>query len=128
LFASNIGSEHFVGLAGAGAKTGLGVGAFELNALLILQLTGWVFLPVFIASRVCTLPEYTAKRFGGQRIRVYLSLLSLILYIVTKVSVNLYSGAIFVQQSLGWNLYAAVVVLLLFTSLCTVTGKFHRIY
>src|SRR5258708_6408013 len=49
VFASNIGSEHFIGLAGAGAASGLGVGAFELNALLILQMTGWIFLPVFIA-------------------------------------------------------------------------------
>lgn len=52
IFASNIGSEHFIGLAGSGAATGIGVGAFELNALIILQMTGWVFLPVFIASRV----------------------------------------------------------------------------
>ncbi|XP_023234658.1 sodium/myo-inositol cotransporter-like [Centruroides sculpturatus] len=55
LFASNIGSEHFIGLAGSGAAAGIGVGAFEVNALIILQLAGWIFLPVFIASRVCFL-------------------------------------------------------------------------
>lgn len=123
VFASNIGSEHFIGLAGAGAATGIGVGAFELNALLILQMTGWIFLPVFIASRVCTLPEYMSKRFGGQRIRIYLSVLSLFLYIFTKVSVNLYSGALFIQQSLDWNLYGSVMILLLLTAICTVTGE-----
>ncbi|VEL09285.1 unnamed protein product [Protopolystoma xenopodis] len=52
LFASNIGSEHFIGLAGSGAARGIGIGAFELNACLLLQLLGWVFLPVFIASGV----------------------------------------------------------------------------
>jgi len=52
LFASNIGSEHFIGLSGTGAATGIAVGAFEFNALVLLQLLGFVFLPVYIASKV----------------------------------------------------------------------------
>ena len=56
--------------------------------MIVLQILGWVFLPVFISSAVSTLPEYMNKRFGGNRIRVYLSVLSLILYIFTKVSVG----------------------------------------
>ncbi|GIY46258.1 hypothetical protein CDAR_234731 [Caerostris darwini] len=122
LFASNIGSEHFIGLAGSGAASGIGVGAFELNALAIIQLTGWVFLPVFIASRVCTLPEYMSKRFGGLRIRTYLAVLSLVLYVFTKISVNLFSGAVFINQALHWNLYWSIFGLLLLTGICTVTG------
>ena len=59
--------------------------------MLILQLLGWIFLPVFIASSVSTLPEYMNKRFGGHRIRVYLSVLSLVLYIFTKISVIIVS-------------------------------------
>jgi len=122
LFASNIGSEHLVGLAGSGAATGIGVGAFEFNALMFLQLLGFVFLPVYIASGVITLPEYIHKRFGGNRIRIFLSLLSLILYIFTKISVNMYSGALFIQQSVGWNLYVSIFGLLALTGVCTVTG------
>ncbi|XP_035219858.1 sodium/myo-inositol cotransporter 2-like isoform X2 [Stegodyphus dumicola] len=122
LFASNIGSEHFIGLAGSGAASGISVGAFELNALAIIQLTGWVFLPVFIASRVCTLPEYMSKRFGGLRIRTYLAVLSLVLYVFTKISVNLFSGAVFINQALQWDLYVAILGLLLMTGICTVTG------
>ncbi|XP_027227877.2 sodium/mannose cotransporter SLC5A10 isoform X1 [Penaeus vannamei] len=123
LFASNIGSEHFIGLAGSGAAAGIGVGAFEFNALVLLQLLGWVFLPVFIASGVNTLPEYTKKRFGGRRIQTYLALLSLILYIFTKISVNLYSGAIFIQQATKINnLYLSIVFLLVMTAICTVVG------
>ncbi|CAH1791826.1 unnamed protein product [Owenia fusiformis] len=122
LFASNIGSEHFIGLAGSGAAAGIGVGAFELNAGFLLQLLGWVMLPVYIASGVATLPQFMRRRFGGTRIQIYLSCLSLLLYILTKVSVNLYSGAIFIQQSLGWNIYLAVCLLLLATAICTVTG------
>jgi len=122
LFACNIGSEHFIGLAGSGAASGIGVGAFEINALIIIQLLGWVFLPVYIASGVATLPEYMNKRFGGNRIRVYLSFLSLILYIFTKISVNLYSGGLFIKIALGWNLYYSIFLVLSLTAICTMTG------
>ena len=138
LFAGNIGSEHFIGLAGSGAAAGLSVGAFELNvgadgniqqtvlniaqALILLQLLGFVFLPVFIASKVRTLPEYMVKRFGGRRISMYLSVLSMILYIFTKISVDLYSGAIFIQQALQWNLYLSIFAVLGLTVLCTLGG------
>lgn len=122
LFASNIGSEHFIGLAGSGASSGISVGAFELNAMIIIQLLGWVFLPVYMASGVATLPEYMKKRFGGNRIRIYLSVLSLVLYVFTKISVNLYSGALFIEMALGWNLWYAVLLILSLTGLCTIAG------
>jgi len=122
IFASNIGSEHFIGLAGTGAASGIGVAAFEFNALVLLQLLGFVFLPVFIASKVRTLPEYMDKRFGGTRIGTYLAVLSMILYIFTKISVDLYSGALFIQQALQWNLYLSILALLAMTFICTVGG------
>ncbi|GAA34102.2 sodium/myo-inositol cotransporter, partial [Clonorchis sinensis] len=122
LFASNIGSEHFIGLAGSGAASGIGVGAFELNASILLQLLGWVFLPVYIASGVCTLPEYMKRRFGGNRIQVYLAGLSLLLYVFTKISVNLYSGSLFLTEALQWNIWVSILLILVFTSLITITG------
>lgn len=122
LFVSNIGSEHFIGLAGSGAASGLSVAAWELNALLLLQLLGWIFIPVYIHSGVYTMPEYLSKRFGGNRLKVYVAALSLILYIFTKLSVDLYSGALFIQESLGWNLYLSIILLITMTALLTVTG------
>ncbi|XP_018410666.1 PREDICTED: sodium/myo-inositol cotransporter [Nanorana parkeri] len=122
LFVSNIGSEHFIGLSGSGAASGFAVGAWELNALLLLQLLGWVFIPVYIRSGVYTMPEYLSKRYGGHRIQVYYAVLSLILYIFTKLSVDLYSGALFIQESLGWNLYLSVILLIGMTAILTVTG------
>ncbi|KAG2456683.1 sodium/myo-inositol cotransporter [Polypterus senegalus] len=122
LFVSNIGSEHFIGLAGSGAASGFAVGAWEFNALLLLQVLGWIFIPVYIRSGVFTMPEYLAKRFGGNRIKVYFAALSLLLYIFTKLSVDLYSGALFIQESLGWNLYLSVILLIGMTALLTVTG------
>uniref|UniRef100_A0A671RCT4 Sodium/glucose cotransporter 1 n=1 Tax=Sinocyclocheilus anshuiensis TaxID=1608454 RepID=A0A671RCT4_9TELE len=102
LFASNIGSVHFVGIAGTGAAAGIAIGGFEWN--------------------VVTMPEFLKKRFGGQRIRIYLSVLSLFLYVFTKISADMYAGAIFINQALGLNIYLAVVILLLITALYTVTG------
>lgn len=122
LFVSNIGSEHFIGLAGSGAASGLGVAAWELNALLLLQLLGWVFIPVYIHSGVYTMPEYLSKRYGGRRLKVYFAVLSLVLYIFTKLSVDLYAGALFIQESLGWNLYLSIILLITMTALLTVTG------
>uniref|UniRef100_A0A8C2ZTV5 Sodium/myo-inositol cotransporter n=1 Tax=Cyclopterus lumpus TaxID=8103 RepID=A0A8C2ZTV5_CYCLU len=122
LFVSNIGSEHFIGLAGSGAASGYAVGAFEFNALLLLQLLGWVFVPVYIHSGVNTMPEYLSKRFGGNRLKVYFAFLSLLLYIFTKLSVDLFAGALFIQESLGWNIYGSIVLLISMTALLTVTG------
>ncbi|KAF7700820.1 sodium/glucose cotransporter 1 [Silurus meridionalis] len=122
LFASNIGSGHFVGLAGTGAAAGIAIGGFEWNALIVVLLLGWIFVPIYIKAGVITMPEYLKKRFGGNRIRIYLSVLSLILYIFTKISADMFSGAIFINQALEMNIYLAVVMLLLITALYTVTG------
>ncbi|XP_062994602.1 sodium/glucose cotransporter 2 isoform X1 [Elgaria multicarinata webbii] len=122
LFASNIGSGHFVGLAGTGAANGLAVAGFEWNALFIVLLLGWLFVPVYLTAGVITMPQYLKKRFGGQRIRLYLSVLSLFMYIFTKISVDMFSGAVFIQQALGWNIYVAVIALLVITTIYTVTG------
>uniref|UniRef100_H2YMH2 Sodium/myo-inositol cotransporter n=1 Tax=Ciona savignyi TaxID=51511 RepID=H2YMH2_CIOSA len=122
LFVSNIGSEHFIGLAGSGAAIGIATGAWEVNALILIQLLGFVFAPIYITSGVVTMPEYLSKRFGGRRLRVFMAVLSLLLYIFTKVSVNLYSGGLFIQQSLGWNIYLSMIGLILITALLTITG------
>uniref|UniRef100_A0A674MRI6 Sodium/glucose cotransporter 1 n=1 Tax=Takifugu rubripes TaxID=31033 RepID=A0A674MRI6_TAKRU len=122
LFASNIGSGHFVGVAGTAAAAGLAIGGFEWNALIVVVFLGWLFVPIYIKAGVVTMPEYLTKRFGGQRIRIYLSVLSLFLYVVTKISADMFSGAIFINQALGLNIYLAVIALLLITALYTVTG------
>uniref|UniRef100_A0A8C2VLY2 Sodium/glucose cotransporter 1 n=1 Tax=Chinchilla lanigera TaxID=34839 RepID=A0A8C2VLY2_CHILA len=122
LFASNIGSGHFVGLAGTGAAAGIAIGGFEFNALVIVVVLGWVFVPIYIRAGVVTMPEYLRKRFGGQRIQVYLSVLSLLLYIFTKISADIFSGAIFINLALGLDIYLAIFVLLAITALYTITG------
>uniref|UniRef100_A0A4W6E5S6 Solute carrier family 5 member 9 n=1 Tax=Lates calcarifer TaxID=8187 RepID=A0A4W6E5S6_LATCA len=125
LMSSNVGSGLFIGLAGTGAAGGIAVGGFEWNAAWVLVALGWIFIPVYISASVVTMPEYLAKRFGGQRIRIYMSVLSLILYIFTKISIllsitDIFSGALFIQVSLGWDLYLSTGILLLVTAAYTV--------
>uniref|UniRef100_H3B8V3 Solute carrier family 5 member 9 n=1 Tax=Latimeria chalumnae TaxID=7897 RepID=H3B8V3_LATCH len=146
LMSSNVGSGLFVGLAGTGAAGGIAVGAFEWNvsftagpreglhpqvmqadsaglpAIWVLLALGWIFVPVYIAAGVVTMPEYLKKRFGGQRIRIYMSILSLILYIFTKISTDIFSGALFIQVSLGWDLYLSTIILLVVTAVYTIAG------
>ncbi|XP_050762311.1 sodium/glucose cotransporter 5 isoform X1 [Gymnogyps californianus] len=122
LFASSEGSGLFIGLAGTGAAGGIAVTGFEWNATYALLALAWVFVPVYVSSGIVTMPEYLQRRFGGERIRMYLSGLSLLLSIFTKISTDLYSGALFVQVCLGWDLYLSTVLMLVVTGLYTIAG------
>ncbi|XP_059409580.1 sodium/mannose cotransporter SLC5A10 isoform X1 [Carassius carassius] len=122
LFASSEGSGLFIGLAGTGAAGGIAVAGFEWNATYVLLALAWIFVPVYVSSGIVTMPEYLGRRFGGERIRMYLSALSLMLSVFTKISTDLYSGALFVQVCLGWNLYLSTVLMLVITALYTIAG------
>ncbi|XP_053550305.1 sodium/glucose cotransporter 5 [Bombina bombina] len=122
LFASSEGSGLFIGLAGTGAAGGIAVAGFEWNATYVLLALAWIFVPVYISSGIVTMPEYLQRRFGGERIQMYLSALSLLLSVFTKISTDLYSGALFVQVCLGWNLYLSTVLMLVVTALYTIAG------
>ncbi|KAG7315580.1 hypothetical protein KOW79_020446 [Hemibagrus wyckioides] len=122
LFASSEGSGLFIGLAGTGAAGGIAVAGFEWNATYVLLALAWIFVPVYVSSGIVTMPEYLGRRFGGERIRMYLSALSLMLSVFTKISTDLYSGALFIQVCLGWNLYLSTVLMLVVTALYTIAG------
>ncbi len=98
IFASNIGSEHIVGLAGQGASTGLAMAHYELHAWIVVLLA-WVFVPFYYQSKVFTMPEFLEKRFGKEP-RWILSIVSLTAYALTKVSVTVYAGALVFQTLL----------------------------
>src|SRR5213083_77030 len=121
LFASNIGSEHLVGLAGTGASSGLAVGHFEWLACLILLILGWVFVPFYLRSNVFTMPEFLERRFNRQ-CAVYLAGISIIAYIFTKISVQLYAASVVLERVAGWKLWETAVVLVIATGIYTVAG------
>jgi SSS family solute:Na+ symporter len=99
IFASNIGSEHLVGLAGAGASSGMAMASWEMHGWLILIL-GWFFVPFYARSGVFTMPEFLEKRYNKGS-RSVLSIISLVSYIFTKVAVTVYAGGIVFKQVFG---------------------------
>lgn len=92
IFASNIGSEHLVGLAGSGATSGVALAHYELHAWCLLVL-GWVLVPFYMRSRVYTMPEFLERRFSPAS-RWVLSLISLVAYVLTKIAVGIFAGGI----------------------------------
>ena len=92
IFASNIGSEHIVGLAGSGAKDGVAMAHYELHAWCLLVLA-WVFVPFYARSLVFTMPEFLERRFCTQS-RYVLSIVSLVTFIVSKIAVGIFAGGV----------------------------------
>src|SRR5678815_5142267 len=121
LFVSNISTEHFIGLAGSGASSGMAVGHFEWLACLILLLLGWVFVPFYLRSNVFTMPEFLERRFDRQ-CAVYLASVSIIAYILTKISVHLWAAAIVLERVVGWSPMQAAIILVIATGIYTIAG------
>ncbi|HEX9615668.1 MAG TPA: sodium/solute symporter, partial [Bacteroidota bacterium] len=126
LFASNIGSEHLVGLAGSGAAGGLAVGHFEWLACLILLLLGWVFVPFYMRSSVFTMPEFLERRYSPAA-RWYLASISVVGYVLTKISVTLFAGGIVIRELTGLDMFESAVILVLITGLYTVAGGLRAV-
>ena len=120
IFASNIGSEHVVGLAGTGFESGTPMAHYELHAWIVLLL-GWLFLPFYIRSGAFTMPEFLEKRFDS-RSRWFLSLFSLVAYVLTKVSVTIYAGGIVVSELLAIPFWYGAIGIVIFTGIYTVIG------
>ncbi len=125
LFASNIGSEHLVGLAGTGADSGVAVGQFEILASLILLILGWVFVPFYLKSGVFTMPEFLERRYS-KGARAYLSWISIIGYVLTKISVTIYAGGI-VFESMGMNFWVGAFIVVIATGIYTVFGGLRAV-
>lgn len=121
LFASNIGSEHLIGLSGAGARGAFPEAQFEILAALILLLLGWVFVPFYIRSGVFTMPEFLEKRYN-RGARTYLSLISIISYVLTKISFTIFAGALVFEVLLGIPFWTGALITVIATGVYTVFG------
>lgn len=127
IFASNIGSEHLIGLAGAGASSGMAMAHWEIQGWMILIL-GWVFVPFYSRSMVYTMPEFLERRYNPQS-RTILSIISLVSYVLTKVAVTVYAGGLVFQQVFGiqelWGIdffWISAIGLILITAVYTIFG------
>ncbi len=126
LFASNIGSEHLVGLAGTGFDSGVAVGQFEVLASLILLVLGWLFVPFYLRSSVYTMPEFLERRYSPAA-RWYLAVVSIIGYVLTKISVTLYAGGIVYEVLLGGNFWTGALIVVVATGIYTVLGGLRAV-
>jgi len=127
IFASNIGSEHLIGLAGAGASSGMAMAHWEIQGWMILIL-GWVFVPFYSRSMVYTMPEFLERRYNPQS-RSILSVISLISYVLTKVAVTVFAGGLVFKQAFGietlWGIdffWISAIGLIVITAIYTVIG------
>ena len=136
IFASNIGSEHLVGLAGSGATDGVAMAHYELHAWCLLVL-GWLFVPFYMRSKVYTMPEFLEKRFSPAS-RYVLSIISLVAYILTKIAVGIFAGGIVFgtllpefRLNLGFvtldSFWAGSIAVLAATGLYTVLGGMRAV-
>ncbi len=125
IFAANIGSEHLVGLAGTGAKHGVGMAHWEMQGWMILIL-GWLFVPFYQLlinkmGKIITMPDFLKFRYT-KATGSWLSIITLVAYVLTKVSVTAYTGGVFFQFLLGIPFWYGAVGLILITAVFTVFG------
>jgi SSS family solute:Na+ symporter len=126
LFASNIGSEHLVGLAGTGAASGVAVAQFEVLASLILLLLGWVFASFYLRSGVYTMPEFLERRYSPAA-RWYLAVISIIGYVITKISVTIAAGGIVFVALMGIDFWTGALIVVIATGIYTIFGGLRAV-
>ena len=126
LFASNIGSEHLVGLAGTGAASGVAVAQFEILASVILLLLGWVFVPFYLSTGVFTMPEFLERRYS-EGARWYLAMISIVGYVLTKISVTIAAGGIVFEALMGIDFWTGALVVVVATGVYTVLGGLRAV-
>ena len=125
IFASNIGSEHIVGLAGTAANSGMVMGHYELHSWIILLL-GWFFVPFYLNSTVFTMPEFLEKRFSESS-RWILTIITLVSYVLTKVSVTVYAGAVVFETLMGIEFWSGALLIVLITGCYTILGGLRAV-
>ncbi|NNL21567.1 MAG: sodium/solute symporter [Ignavibacteriaceae bacterium] len=126
LFASNIGSEHLVGLAGTGAASGVAVGQFEILASFMLLILGWLFVPFYLKSGVFTMPEFLEKRYSSGA-RWYLAVISIVGYVLTKISVTIAAGGIVFESLMGIEFWTGALIVVIITGIYTVLGGLRAV-
>ncbi len=120
LFASNIGSEIILGVSGAGARANMPMANFEILASLVLILLGWVFVPFYLRTGVYTMPEFLEKRYS-RACRNYLSVVSIFAYVITKISLIIFAGAL-VFETMGIPFWTGAIITVIATGFYTVLG------
>ncbi len=126
ILASNVGSEHIVGLAGTAAHSGVVMGHYEMHSWVVLTL-GWLFVPFYMRSMVYTMPEFLERRYNGKA-RQLLSIIQLLSYVIAKAAVTIYAGALVFKSFLpDIDFWTGAFILVAITGVYTIMGGLHAV-
>jgi len=126
IFAANIGSDHVIGLAGSGAAGEMPAAQFEIIGSFALLILGWLFVPFYLRSGVYTMPEFLERRYSPAA-RFYLALVSIIGYVLTKISVTIAAGGIVFETLMGVNFWTGAVIVTIATGIYTIAGGLRAV-
>ena len=126
IFSSNIGAEHFIGLAGTGAKDGIAVGIFEWSAPFALFVMAYFVSEIYLSANIVTTPEYLEMRYN-RKIRIYNALIMLFIFIFTVISATLYAGSVILDTVFGWNMWFSSIVLISITGIYVILGGLRAV-
>jgi SSS family solute:Na+ symporter len=124
LMITTVSSEHVMGYADSGYAEGFAAGNFAWGGCLVVILMAWFFVPILLRNNLFTMPEYIEKRFDVKS-RLLISGLSIVVYIITKISITLFAGALLLEGILGWDKYTSSLILVLLTGILTIAGGFR---
>mmetsp|Transcript_174860 Transcript_174860/g.560664 ORF Transcript_174860/g.560664 Transcript_174860/m.560664 type:complete len:653 (+) Transcript_174860:54-2012(+) len=126
IFASNIGTEHFVGLAGAAAASGMPVSIYEWSAGLLIFFLGWGLAPMYLALGLTTMPEWFERRFNPP-CRLLVAVVSILAYVLTKIAATVFAGAVLLEVVLGLSMWVSVPIILAFTAAYAAFGGLRAV-
>ncbi|MGK9475584.1 sodium:solute symporter family transporter [Melioribacter sp. OK-6-Me] len=126
LFVTNISSEHLIGLAESGSQRGLAVGQYELIAIFLLVLLGWMLAPLYKKSEVLTSPQFFGIVYGEKNRKLFAGL-TIFSHIFTKILVTLFAGGILFNAVLGWSLFSSAIIIILASGIYTLIGGFSAV-
>ena len=121
IFSSNIGAEHFVGMAGTAAQSGIAVSTYEWTAPILLWILGYFVCHIYIPSNIVTTPEYIEKRYN-KKIRIIVAIITLLLFILKTIATTIYSGSVILKQVIGWDIYTSSILLIVATGIYVTLG------
>jgi len=126
LFVSNIASEHLIAVWGMAAWDDIIVGNFEWVSCLAILALGWFLVPIFIKSEIFTIPEFFEKRYNAS-IRMYMTILSITGYMLTKITITLFAGSLLLYEILGWDISSAAMAMVTVAGFYAIVGGLRAI-
>ena len=108
--ASNISSEHFIGMVGAAFIYGICVAMSEWRTVWTFSIMIWFFIPFLIASRAFTAPEFMEQRFNST-IRQAFAIITIVTNVLAFLAAVLYGGGLALHLMFGWGLNVCIVYL-----------------